>query len=305
MKNEIKQNQRIVIKVGTSSVTKDDGEVHRDDGRITICFGGEINREFVEKLCAVIAELQQQGHSVALVTSGAVGLGGREIQKRSAFEFDLVWNKSVCASVGQSLLMERYNREFRKHGILTGQTLLAGKADYKRDATARSLYDSMKNGIVQVINANDTVFDEQIRIGDNDTLSAEVAKIVRADKLIMVTDMDGLYKNHGAVDEELVGKVSARGIDALYKHAGGSIKSSTGLWRAKGTGGMRTKLDAAKIATGAGVDTYIMSNQSLGDIARVVNGDETVRCTHFEVQKKCGIIQFCKQAIKARLNIGR
>jgi glutamate 5-kinase len=242
------------------------------------------------------------GHKVVLVTSGAVGLGRSEIKnalestsrvrKTTEFTADLTKNKSICATIGQSTLMEKYKCEFRKYGIVVGQTLLAGRQDYKKELTRSTLAASIESGILQVINANDAVYDEQLKIGDNDTLSAEVARIIGADKLILVTDEAGFFKNYADKDRrEFVNTVGSGEIGALYSHV------DMGAGAKGGTGKMKTKLDAARIATKC-ADVYIVSNKEIGNLTDLVNG-KGVRATHFLRTKKKALLSFLTKTKQA------
>ena len=271
---------KIVIKVGTSTLVDE--------------LIGEFRKDVFQSLCEQIAVMKGAKHQVVLVTSGACGLGKSELIEGG--ETELACDKAICATVGQSSLMELYKREFRKHRIVVGQTLLAGKQDYKKEMTGSTLNKSLESGLLQIVNANDAVYDEQMRIGDNDTLSAEVARIVKADKLVMVTDTDGFYKDFKNEKlRTLVTNAEAGEINGLYRHVDMDSGSKGG------TGKMKTKLDAAKIATKSGVDTYIVSNCEMNNLSRLVEGDKSVVATYFEKAKKGSLQQFV-EGLRAKIS---
>lgn len=255
---------KIVIKVGTSTLVNEETNEFRTD--------------ILERLCRQIANIRTAGHTVTLVTSGACGLGRSELLKSEDEQTRMLANdKQQCAIVGQPSLMALYKQEFIKHNIIAGQTLLAGRQDFGREITHSALHKSMDNGLLQIINANDAVYDEQMRIGDNDTLSAEVAKLLEADRLLLVTDEVGFFENYK--DEKLrklVTNANARQINNLYKH----VEMDSGS--KGGTGKMKTKLDAAKTATRSGCDVDIVSNSEIDNLLRIIEGDCSVQTTHFE-----------------------
>lgn len=244
---------RIVIKIGSSSLTSSEGG---------------LNRNQVQFYAAELAALQQAGHQVLLVTSGAVAAGFTTIgyAKRPK----QLHEKQASAAVGQALLMQAYNEAFMKDGISVAQILLT-RSDFssrKRGHNASmTIEELLQHGIIPIINENDTVSVDELKFGDNDTLSALVANLVKAQKLVIITDMDGLYtddprKNADAVR---IGHVEHIGRE-LYEYAGGAGSSV-------GTGGMRSKVDAARIATRGGVPVFIGRVVEPGDLELAVRGD--------------------------------
>jgi glutamate 5-kinase len=239
--------QRLIIKIGSSSLTSE---------------AGGLNTEKIRFFAAELAGLQQSGYQMLLVTSGAVAAGftslGYAARPKALHE------KQAAAAVGQALLMQAYNEAFSSHGIGVAQILLT-RSDFsnrKRMSNALMTIDELlQRGVIPIINENDTVSVDELRFGDNDTLSALVANLVKASKLLIITDMDGLYtddprKNANAQRIERVDQIS----DELYAMAGGSGS-------AVGTGGMRSKIEAARIAMRGGVPVFVGRVTVTGDLS--------------------------------------
>lgn len=228
---------RIVVKVGTSTLA------HAT---------GRMNIRHVEHLVKVISDLKNAGHEMILVSSGAIGMGMGKLPL-TARPTDMP-TKQAAAAVGQCELMYTYDKLFTDYGHTVAQILLTGddlEHDDRRRNFENTLYRLLELDALPVINENDTVATQEISVGDNDTLAAIVAKSVRADLLVLLTDIDGLYTADPRRDKTarlipLVREITPQ-IEAL---AGGS---GTSL----GTGGMATKLHAARIATAAGTDMVI------------------------------------------------
>jgi glutamate 5-kinase len=237
--------RRVVVKVGSSSLTTAEGGI--DPAR-------------VRRLVDVLADAPSRGVEVVLVSSGAIaaGLAPLALKRRPR----ALPAQQAAAAVGQGLLIHRYTDELAAHGVVAGQVLLT--AD---DVTRRSHYRNahqtfaklLELGVLPIVNENDTVATSEIRFGDNDRLAALVAHLVHADLLVLLSDVDGLYDAHPAAEESrLVPE------EALTDHLGAirvGRPSGTGL----GTGGMRTKLEAARIATGAGIPVLLTSAERAGD----------------------------------------
>jgi len=241
---------RIVIKIGTSLLTSGDRTI--DKGRIS---------RFVTE----IASLKKQGHDVVLVTSGAIGAGmgrmGISVRPGSLRE------KQALAAVGQPILMNAYQEYFGEKGMTLAQVLLTRQDfdDRERYLNARNtLLSLLEMGTIPVINENDTVAVEEINFGENDTLSALVAAKVSADWLFILTDVDGLFKG-GPEKGELITLVE-KVTPEIELEAGGVSKSG------RGTGGMKTKIAAAKIATASGVKMVILNGRDPENISLVVKG---------------------------------
>ena len=256
-------NRLIVVKVGSSSLTGQAGDL--DPARVA-------------SLAGQIADLVEGGDRVILVSSGAIAAGFRCLG--FAQKPQRIADKQASAAVGQGLLMEEYNRCFLARGLHTGQLLLT-REDFSDNRRFKNAYAALgvllDRGAVPIINENDTVAVEEIKIGDNDTLSAQVAAMVHADLLILLTDIDGLYtadpsKDPAAKHLDLIPEIS----EEVYALAGGAGSSV-------GTGGMQTKLRGAALATDAGVEVLICSSAEPDVLRRAVAGE--VRSTRFAVHR--------------------
>lgn len=247
-----KEINRIVVKVGTSTLTYDTGK---------------INLRRMSKLAQVLSDLKNAGIEIALVTSGAIGVGvGKLGLKERPHDTP---GRQAAATVGQCELMFLYDKFFGEYGNITGQ-LLVTKDDFDDEERHRNLHNSFMKlfeyGAIPVINENDSVAVDEIVFGDNDSLSAHVAKIVDADLLIILTDIDGLFSANPREDENAVLIHSVDAItDEILALAGGSGTS-------RGTGGMITKLHAAQIATAAGIDTVVMNGSDPEEIYKLLDG---------------------------------
>ncbi len=242
-----------VVKIGTSSITDERGEI--DDAALV-------------KVCAELTSARQAGHQVVLVTSGAIaaGLPALGLSERP----DDLGTLQAVAAVGQPLLMERYAGILSASGTVAAQVLLT-----PYDFIHRSQYlharDTLEHllalGVVPVVNENDTVADDEIRYGDNDRLAALVAHLVGADVLVLLTDIPGLHTADPRLDEEasLIEEI-VEVDEALERVAGGAGTS-------RGSGGMASKLAAAKIAAWSGVRTVIASASEPEVLARVARGE--------------------------------
>jgi glutamate 5-kinase len=232
-------HQRIVVKVGTSTLT-----------------GGKKNLSAPQILDLVrqLAQLQAGGVQVTLVTSGAIA-AGREVLKFPDLP-PYIPAKQMLAAVGQPRLMELYTQLFRIYDLTVSQVLLTRSdlADRRRYINARNTIEALlEQGIVPIVNENDAVATEEIKVGDNDNLSALVANLIEADLLILLTDQEGLYTSdpRSNPDARLIPEVNEAEIsEEMWQSAGGT---STGL----GTGGMLTKLRAADLARRSGTAVVI------------------------------------------------
>ena len=250
------QAQRIVIKLGTSTLTQ---------GKT------EISMEHMIELVRVIARLHQEGHQVILVSSGAMAVGrsimGHPILPRH------IPAKQMLAAVGQSRLMEIYSQLFGYYHIPVGQVLLTREdlSNRRRYLNARNTLEAMiQYRVVPVINENDTVSTEEIRLGDNDNLSALVSNVVEADLLVLFTDQDGLFTAdpRGHPDAKVVAEITDNEIpEEIWKVAGGT---ANGL----GTGGMFTKIQAADLARRSGCAVVISNGKHPERIWDIVAGKE-------------------------------
>ncbi|MDD4075092.1 MAG: glutamate 5-kinase [Eubacteriales bacterium] len=228
---------RIVIKIGTSTLAH---------------ASGRLNIRQVELLCKVVSDLKNAGHEIILVSSGAIGMGVGKLSLKERPKDTPT--KQAAAAVGQCELMYTYDKAFAEYCHTVAQILLTGAdvEDERRHRNFRNtIFRLLELGALPIVNENDTVATEELGIGDNDTLAAIVAESVGADLLVLLSDIDGLYTADPRKDDRatLIPVVEAitPEVEALAGGAG------TGL----ATGGMETKLHAAKIATRAGTDMII------------------------------------------------
>lgn len=252
-KSVIADSQRIVVKVGSSLVTNQ---------------GKGIDHHAVKHWSAQIAQLHQQGKQVVLVSSGAIAEGIVRLgwPRRPTAMHEL----QAAAAVGQMGLVQAYEVAFAEHGIRTAQILLTHEdlADRTRYLNARStIYTLLKLGVVPIVNENDTVITDEIRLGDNDTLGALVTNLIEAESLVILTDQIGLFsadpRSHP--DAKLITHAQAGDV-TLEKMAGGAGSSV-------GTGGMLTKILAAKRAANSGGHTVIASGQEPNVLIRLAAGE--------------------------------
>lgn len=246
----LKNIQKVVVKVGTSTLTKEDGN---------------LNIEKIKKIVSELSNLSDKGYDVVLVTSGAVGAGMGRLNMTERPK--TLSEKQALASVGQVALTHLYQMLFQEYGKIIGQLLLT-KGDFsdrRRYLNARNVCNTLlKNKIVPIINENDAVVANEIKVGDNDTLSALVSGLIDADLLIILSDVQGLYnKNPQKYEDanliEIVGKID----EDIRKTAGGEGSKF-------GTGGMITKIIAAEMATKIGTNMVIASGEDPRNITRIV-----------------------------------
>ena len=254
MRSSVRDASRLVVKVGSSSLTTP---------------SGGFDHERVETLAAELSALHRGGRRVVLVTSGAIaaGIGPLGLGKRPN---DLE-TQQAAAAVGQGLLVHQYTQAFARHGVLVAQLLLTVD-DVLRGTTYRNALNTISRlfrlGVVPIINENDTTATHEIRFGDNDRLAALVAHLVRADALILLTDVDGLYTAHPSES----GSQRIAQVDDITK----LVVDTSRVGSKVGTGGMRTKLEAAQIAAQAGIEVVLGHADQLHQI---LEGEEVG--THF------------------------
>ena len=247
------KNKRIVIKVGSSSLVEENGLV---------------NYSAFEDIIKTINDLFDNNIDVVLVTSGAIAIGmGKLGLPKKPKKMSL---KQACAALGQATLMNEYDKFASKYNLNCAQ-ILVNHDDFENRTRMLNLTNTFEelfdNGILPIVNENDALNVEEIKVGDNDTLSSLVASMINADMLILASDIDGLYdKNPKQYDD-------AKKIDYVYKidktidMMVGDITSNVG------TGGMETKIKAARICTKAGCDMAIISSKDISKIQNLINGD--------------------------------
>jgi glutamate 5-kinase len=247
----------VVAKIGTSSITDR---------------YGEIARPAIDKLAAEVAGVRGLGHRVVVVTSGAIAAGLPALGLAGARPADVATLQAVSA-VGQSRLMAAYDAALAAHGLVTGQVLLA-PLDFMHRAQYLHARDTLLRlldlGVVPVVNENDAVADDEIRYGDNDHLAALVAHLIYADVLVLLTDTSGLF----SADPRLNADVSL--IEEIVEFDHDLERMAGGRGTVRGSGGMASKLQAAKMASWSGIRTVIAAAERPAVLAGAVGADPGV-----------------------------
>ena len=257
--------KRIVIKIGSSSLT------HPETG--------SVNFLKMEKLVRAICDLRNQGKDVCLVSSGAIAVGRDAIGLKERPKD--ISTKQACAAVGQGRLMMTYQKLFSEYNQTSGQVLMTKNTminPVSRSNAMNTFEELFKLGVVPIVNENDTVSTYEMQFGDNDTLSALVSCLVNADLLVLLSDIDGLYTDdpHSNPNAKLIKDVTE--IDnSIFDMAKDSTGSNVG------TGGMATKLTAAKIATYSGADMIIANANDFSVLYKILEDDFVG--TKFHAQK--------------------
>lgn len=245
---------KIVVKVGTSTLTFENGQ---------------LNLEIMEKLVRQISNLLNRGEQVILVTSGAIGAGMGKLKITEKPR--TIPEKQSLAAIGQGLLIEIYEKFFNEYGKTTAQILLT-KDDFSERVRylniSYTLSYLLKFGVVPIINENDTVTVDEIKIGDNDSLAALVAGLIEADMLIILSDIDGLYDKNPAIYKD------ARIIEEIEDFSDDLFEIAGGAGTKRGTGGMYTKIQAAKICWNSGVKMIIANGKNDNILNRIVSGEK-------------------------------
>jgi len=255
-KEILRQKKRIVIKVGTTTITYEET--------------GNINLEKLEKFVRILINLRNKGKEVIVVSSGAVGVGRAALglDKRP----DTEAAKQACAAVGQARLMMIYEKLFNEYSQLTAQVLLTKESVTNEECrkNAKRTFDELfRMNVVPIVNENDAISVDELaygNFGDNDTLAANVAELVEADLLILMSDIEGLYTDDPKQNPR------ARFIHTVVKIDEKLENMAKGSSSDFGTGGMSTKVNAAKIVTGAGADMVIASGDNIYAINDIMAG---------------------------------
>jgi len=251
-------NKRLVIKLGT--------------GVLSTPAGKSLDTEQFTRLAAEIANLQKHGYSCILVSSAAIAAGVRVLKLKQ--RPDDLPGKQACAAAGQPELMRLYSSSFKKHGINVAQLLLThGDIDslMHRENARNTLDRLLERNVIPIINENDSVAVEELRFGDNDRLSSEVAVLVQADHLVILTSVDGLQDANG----NRVGSV--RDISEAFHF----VRPDKGE---ESVGGMKTKLEAVRKACSAGIATHILHGRLKGQLKAALAGKDVG--TSFPVRRK-------------------
>lgn len=244
--------QKVVVKVGSSTLTHENGS---------------LNLANMERLVRVLSDIQNSGKKVILVSSGAQAAGfGKLGLTEKPKELRL---KQATAAVGQGVLMYIYEKFFGEYGHAVGQILL-NRMDVDVETHRRNLLNTfnalIEFGVVPIVNENDSVTVDELLIGDNDNLSATVACLVEADLLVLLTDIDGLYDSDPRQNPEAKLLPLVEDMETLEAEVGGSGSN-------RGTGGMATKLQAARIATACGIDTVIAQGDTPQLLYKILAGE--------------------------------
>ena len=243
---------RIVIKIGTSTLAHPTGL---------------LNVRLVEELCKTISDIKNAGHEVIVVSSGAIGMGVGKLGLRERPKD--IPTKQAAAAVGQCELMYTYDKLFGEYNHTVAQLLITGE-DVENDTRHQNFSNTINRllelGAIPIINENDTVATNEIVIGDNDTLAAIVAQSIGSDKLILLSDIDGLYTAdpHTHPDAKLISHIEK--IDDSVRALAGASASN------QGTGGMVTKLRAAEICTASGCDMVIANGKNPSNLYDILDG---------------------------------
>ena len=251
-RDSLKSVSRLVVKLGTGVLT--------DSRKL-------IDPAQLEQLVTQLAALRHAGKEVVLVTSGAVGAGMGALGYATR-PTDLA-EKQACAAVGQSRLMAAYDKLFSAHGLVVAQVLLthADLEHHERHLNARTTLVTLLNrGVIPIINENDAVSFTEIKFGDNDKLSALVASLLPADLLVILTTVDGVIDNFGKKNAKTLSVIEK--ISAAVENMAGGTTSATAV------GGMKSKIDAAKIVVRSGIPLVIASGGKRDVLARILGGED-------------------------------
>jgi glutamate 5-kinase len=254
-REKLKDKKRIVIKIGSSSLT------HKETGKLDLIK--------LEILVREVSDLRNQGKEVVLVSSGAIMVGKNSVQLSK--KADHIAFKQACAAIGQAKLMMIYQKLFAEYNQIASQVLMTKNTmvdNLNRKNAQNTFEELLKLGSIPIVNENDTIATYEIEFGDNDTLSAVVAALIGADLLILLSDIDGLFtddphRNKKARFIDVVESIDAHLIEMGKDTTGSSV----------GTGGMATKLKAAKLATSAGADMIIANGEDFHIIHRIIQGE--------------------------------
>ena len=250
----LKKAKRIVIKVGTSTITY---------------ANGKRNFSQIDRLPREISDLQNQGKEMILVTSGAVAVGVDRMGLPGKPK--TIPGKQAAAAVGQGVLMHTYEKFFADYGQIVAQVLITKTEAIDRHRytnTRNTFMELMRQRVIPIVNENDVVALDELKIGDNDNMSALVAGIVDADLVIILSDVDGLYTANPQTHPDAVIVPEVAEITSEIEVSAGGVGS------ARGTGGMATKIQAAKAATSSGIHLVIASGTEKNAITRVLQGEE-------------------------------
>lgn len=255
MRRSFIDKKRIVFKVGTSTITHEQT--------------GGLNLVKLEKFVRLLTDLHNQGKDIIVVSSGAIGVGRKTLGLKE--RPDTTALKQACAAIGQSRLMTVYQKLFSEYNQYTAQILMTKFTivdDTSRHNARNTFEELLSLGAIPIVNENDTVATDEIDFGDNDTLSAIVAAVAKADLLVLLSDIDGMYTDDPNRNPD------ARFIPYVESISDEMIEMAKGPSTSLGTGGMSAKIFAAGIANDAGTDMAIINGGDLDNITRLIDGDE-------------------------------
>ena len=260
IREQIKDKKRIVVKIGSSSLQ------HAETG--------DLDYTRLEKLVRELCDISNQGKEVVLVTSGAIAAGKQAVHLKTTegqTQAESMAIKQACSAIGQARLMMTYQKLFAEYNQVAAQILMTKNTivdNLNRYNAHNTFTQLLKMGAIPVVNENDTVATYEIEIGDNDTLSAVVAALTQADLLILLSDIDGLFTDDPNKNPDAKFIDYVEHVDHHFEQMGKGSASDVG------TGGMSTKLKAAKLATSAGADMVIANGADMGVIHQIVDGEQ-------------------------------
>ncbi|MGY0373781.1 glutamate 5-kinase [Clostridium sp. JNZ J1-5] len=263
-KDYLKDVKRIVVKVGTSTLTHSTGLLN-------------LNR--IENLVRQLSDIHNRGIEVILVSSGAIGAGIGKLGLKTRPK--TIPEKQASAAVGQGILLHMYEKLFSEYGKIVGQILLTRDDVSHRMRflnASNTFYALLEQGVIPIVNENDAIVVDEIKFGDNDTLSAMVASLVAADLLVLLTDIDGLYDSNPKTNP------NAKFINHVKEITDEIVAAADGAGSSLGTGGMITKINAGKIATTSGSAMVIVNGDAPNVLNDILDGKEIG--TFFEGQKR-------------------
>jgi len=247
--------KRIVIKIGTNILTKDSG----------------VDTGYVGRIALQIATLVKGNRQVVIISSGAIGMGRGQLNRGKKVQD--IKMRQACAAIGQPLLMAEYRKAFARYGVTVAQVLLTAEVLSNRKTylnLRNSIETLLKLGVVPILNENDSVSTDEIgsAFGDNDKLSALVASKLDADLLVMLSDIDALYDKNPRKHSD------ARAIPAVFEITDEIVKAAGGRGSERGIGGMKTKIEAAKIASNAGCRMVLANGRIKNIIGKIIAGED-------------------------------
>lgn len=262
-KDILENVKRIVVKVGSSTLTHSTGL---------------LNLSTIENLVRQLSDIHNKGIEVILVSSGAVSAGMGKLGFKSKPK--TIPEKQAAAAVGQGILLHMYEKFFGEYGKAVGQILLTREDVSHRTRflnASNTFYALLEQGVIPIVNENDAIVVDEIKFGDNDTLSAMVASLVNADLLVLLTDIDGLYDSNPSTNKD------AKFISYVKEITDDIVAAAGGAGSSIGTGGMATKINAGKIATSSSTSMIIANGDTSNVLNKIVDGIEIG--TYFEAQK--------------------